>query len=604
MLKVSKKLIVLFFSLFLCLGMNKFDALAAEPILVSFETVEPIIKLTLDEGCCETEYKKIIADVTVNFSYGSKTETNYCANLDHMQIGLGYHKGCLTFKKCESVFSILEFNCNDFSDDVNGKLQIIVDIPANLTIPLNKDITVCRFEFAFTEGFVFPNEQDNIILPAYVVADETATAFIDGEIMKTISSNVVRFIDEDWLKERNYNHVTGELVEEVPATCTTTGTIEHYTCEKCGKHVSAKDGTTAQEISNLTIKMNNHNIDEESGCVPGVAPSCDKDGNCPYWKCSNCDAIFMDQEGTDETTTASITIAKTGHCHITHVEANEAKCTEAGNNEYWHCEDCGGDFKDKDCTIPANDADIVIDATGHKSVTREKANDATCEKAGNHEYWCCETCEKCYKDSDKTEQFENNDPTIAALGHEFEYEIVDDSYHSVSCNRENCDEEFDNEAHSFVYDLVNDQITCEKCGYIKVMSTAKMIILNRKTQDIIYAETLESNFIKTDESPAEVTDITPKKPERYVWEDYDGDTYTLKLEKNNKYIIIDDYQLLVNGEKQEFGTADDGVYSINIDVTAPTTLVTIEALFDADLDGHVNSAFDAIGLLNTTYRGE
>ena len=467
MLKVSKKLIVLFFSLFLCLGMNEFGALAAEPTNVSFSFVTPKISLTIDEGCCETEYKKIIADVGVNFNYEAGKGKDLYASVDYLQIGLGYAKECLKFKKCESIYSDFEFNCNDFSDDVTGKLQIVIDIPSGLSIPINKDICVCRFEFEFTEEYDFSNIPDEIISPVYVVSDKTATAFINGNTMKTIDKNVAKFIDEEWLDVRNVNHVTGAFVAEVPATCTTTGTRAHYTCTKCNKHVSEENGGINDEIADLTIPAKGHTIDETTGYVPAVEPTCDENGRYAYWKCSDCDAIFMDQEGTDETTTAAITIAKTGHRHITHVDAKEATCTEAGNNEYWHCEDCGGDFKDKDCTIPATYADIVIDATGHKSVTHEKANDATCKEAGNYEYWCCETCKNCYKDSDKTEQFENNDPNIAALGHEFEYEIVDDSYHSVSCNRENCDEEFKNEAHVFVYDAETNTIVCEKCGYIK-----------------------------------------------------------------------------------------------------------------------------------------
>ena len=59
--------------------------------------------------------------------------------------------------------------------------------------------------------------------------------------------------------------------------------------------------------------------------------------------------MFGDAACTAELNTTEVSALK--HAHKTFTEAKKATCTEKGNRAYWHCEDCGLYFADKDGVI-------------------------------------------------------------------------------------------------------------------------------------------------------------------------------------------------------------------------------------------------------------
>ena len=95
-------------------------------------------------------------------------------------------------------------------------------------------------------------------------------------------------------------------------------------------------------------------------------------------------------------------IPKPDHVHVlTHVEAEEATCTEDGNIEYWVCDKgdypCGRFFEDEEATPESeiDQADTVIAATGHtpKDPVQENIAEPTCEHAGSYdEVVYCNVC--------------------------------------------------------------------------------------------------------------------------------------------------------------------------------------------------------------------
>ena len=85
--------------------------------------------------------------------------------------------------------------------------------------------------------------------------------------------------------------------------------------------------------------------------------TCTEDGNIEYWTCSVCHKLFSDENGTNETTLADVTIKAIGHT-LTKTEAKDATVTETGNIEYWHCKDCGKYFADENGTN-----EIILDDT-------------------------------------------------------------------------------------------------------------------------------------------------------------------------------------------------------------------------------------------------
>ena len=76
-----------------------------------------------------------------------------------------------------------------------------------------------------------------------------------------------------------------------------------------------------------------------------------------------------------------------------HVEAVAATCETAGNIEYWYCETCDIYFKDANSGVAINAEDVVIDATGHTEVVDPKV-DPNYENEGLTEGSHCSTCNK------------------------------------------------------------------------------------------------------------------------------------------------------------------------------------------------------------------
>lgn len=92
-------------------------------------------------------------------------------------------------------------------------------------------------------------------------------------------------------------HDYGTLVQEVPATCTTDGTKEHYTCSRCIKNFDKNH----KEIENLTLPAK-HDLSYHAK----QDPTCTTEGNIEYWSCSRCNKNFSNAQGTTEANKVTI----------------------------------------------------------------------------------------------------------------------------------------------------------------------------------------------------------------------------------------------------------------------------------------------------------
>ena len=143
------------------------------------------------------------------------------------------------------------------------------------------------------------------------------------------------------------------------------------------------------------------------------------------------------------------------HKHeLTKVPANSATCELAGNSEYYTC-GCGKYFADEGATDELEENEWVIGAIGHNyqdaewhdalnqhvkkqvcandsthiietsyesivhALTKVPAKSATCEVAGNSEYYTC-ACGKCFADEGATDELEENEWVIGAIGHNYQ----------------------------------------------------------------------------------------------------------------------------------------------------------------------------------------
>ena len=121
----------------------------------------------------------------------------------------------------------------------------------------------------------------------------------------------------------------------------------------------------------------------------GSPATCQNTGVMDYWYCCDCYKYFSNEEATNEITIDiddwlnSDGIIPVSHS-FTCFDAEEATCTESGNETYYICEKCNTIF-DVDKQIISEIP--VIDALGHEWNAKNKV-DATCTNGGYTEYAC------------------------------------------------------------------------------------------------------------------------------------------------------------------------------------------------------------------------
>ncbi|MCF0122577.1 MAG: S-layer homology domain-containing protein, partial [Ruminiclostridium sp.] len=146
-------------------------------------------------------------------------------------------------------------------------------------------------------------------------------------------------------------------------------------------------------------------------------------GNNEFWECSGCDKIFSDADGQNDTTAIAVVINPTGtdpdHQHkLTKVEAKAATETEAGNDEYYTCSECGKLFKDENGQTETTLADVTKAATGKHNIEKIAAKAPTCTEPGHEEYYYCNDCHKFFTDEKGQNEVKYKDKEIPATGHD------------------------------------------------------------------------------------------------------------------------------------------------------------------------------------------
>ena len=97
------------------------------------------------------------------------------------------------------------------------------------------------------------------------------------------------------------------------------------------------------------------------------------------------------------------------HTNLVKTEAKAPTCTEAGNIEYWYCNDCQKYFRDENATEEIALAETVVPAAGHGETELKNQKDATCTEAG---YTGDKVCAVCGEILEKGE-------TVAKLAHNY-----------------------------------------------------------------------------------------------------------------------------------------------------------------------------------------
>lgn len=178
-------------------------------------------------------------------------------------------------------------------------------------------------------------------------------------------------------------------------------------------------------------------------------PTCVNTGNIEYYTCSKCDKKFSDANGVTEVTTTEI--AATGN-H-----------TEEIRNAITATEEAPGYTGDTYCSVCnqklATGTEIAQLPCTH-NMTHIDAVNASCEVAGNMEYYVCSKCNKMYSDANGTNEL--TDVSVKATGHTVpDTWVTDTDNHWKVCSV--CNKRTDEATHTYNW-VVDTAATVEATG--------------------------------------------------------------------------------------------------------------------------------------------
>ena len=149
--------------------------------------------------------------------------------------------------------------------------------------------------------------------------------------------------------------------------------------------------------------------------VEAKAPTSTEAGNIEYWYCENCGKYFRDASAKEEITLEETILPATSH-NLTWTKAKEPTCTEEGNIGYWYCADCGKYFRDASAKEEITLEETILPATSH-DLTKVEAKEPTSTEAGNIEYWYCESCGKYFRDKNAKEEITLEETILPVTSH-------------------------------------------------------------------------------------------------------------------------------------------------------------------------------------------
>ena len=207
-------------------------------------------------------------------------------------------------------------------------------------------------------------------------------------------------------------------VDAVAPSCFAEGNIEYWYCANCEMFWAN------EELTQLT---NSKNVILPAACqeiihVEAVEATCTSNGNVEYWYCANEEhgTVWIDEAMLQISNHMNV-IIPAGCYDIIHVEGVEPGCHYDGVQEHWYCNgECGTVWVDEAMLQISNHKNVIIPALGG-DVVHVEAAEATCTQAGNVEYWYCEECEQVWANEELTQLTNRkNVITEAAKGHEYD----------------------------------------------------------------------------------------------------------------------------------------------------------------------------------------
>ena len=153
-----------------------------------------------------------------------------------------------------------------------------------------------------------------------------------------------------------------------------------------------KAGSTAE-----TYAANNgfrfHNVDDTLVYVANAEATCISYGNIAYYHCNVCGGNFKDNLGTQAV--SDVSTNRTWHT-LTKVPYQDATCQATGNKSYFHCSVCGKNFWDSQARTVADDVTIPKKDHSYGSYVQIPATVFSAEIEKKTCRWCGKTVETTY----------------------------------------------------------------------------------------------------------------------------------------------------------------------------------------------------------------
>lgn len=228
------------------------------------------------------------------------------------------------------------------------------------------------------------------------ISSDTAygTADNDGKIVVNIACEKDELVIA-YILVVEHTHGTMTKTDAVASTCTTQGNVEYYTCPTCEQNYSDQAATNL--LTDVKAPLAAHSMTAH----PAVPATCLAAGNVAYWSCSTCSKNYDSADGGN--VLESVTAPKLAHEPVKH-DAVPHTCTTAGTSEYWTCGNEGDNnkYSDAECTTVVTDADLVDPAAHGHFTHHEATGEATCVSPAGPEYWECDVCHKKYGNAQGT----------------------------------------------------------------------------------------------------------------------------------------------------------------------------------------------------------
>ena len=257
----------------------------------------------------------------------------------------------------------------------------------------NREVAVAGSESSVVIDPTCTDDRKSIYSATVEFQDHTYTTTHDDLLIVTDSNSALGHDWDEW--------------EVTPPTCTEDGE-KTRTCRRDPNHRQTR-----------YFEALGHSLTK----TDAKEATCTATGNTDYWTCRNCGKIFRDAAAENEITIEETVIPVRGHT-LTKTEAKASTCETAGNTEYWTCTSCEKIFRDESATNEITIEDTLLPLLDH-NLAKTDAKAATCETAGNIEFWTCQSCGRIFSEEDAMVEIAQNATEIPALGHDWgDWEVV------------------------------------------------------------------------------------------------------------------------------------------------------------------------------------